>query len=132
MRDVLSWSFPIGQLFGIMIRVHFVLPLVMLGLVGRFAVNKDYPAGAWQDMAMLMGLMFISILLHELGHCFAARYMDGEADEVLLWPLGGLAFCRWPGPESDRPKQGSIDQGELQCRAISVTTSSSSLCASAR
>jgi Zn-dependent protease len=33
-------------------------------------------------------------LLHELGHCFAARYNDGEADEVLLWPLGGLAFCR--------------------------------------
>ena len=22
------------------------------------------------------------------------RRMDGEADEVLLWPLGGLAFCQ--------------------------------------
>ena len=93
-RDVLSWSFPIGQLFGIAIRVHFVLPIVMIGLIGRAAVSKDYLAGSWQDMAMLTGLMFFSILLHEFGHCFAARYMEGEADEVLLWPLGGLAFCR--------------------------------------
>jgi stage IV sporulation protein FB len=83
-----------GQLFGISIRVHIVLPVVFLGLVGRVAVGKDYPANTWQDAAMLLGLMFASILLHEFGHCFAARFMDGEADEVLLWPLGGLAFCR--------------------------------------
>jgi stage IV sporulation protein FB len=94
LRDVLSWSFPIVQLFGIMIRVHIVLPIVLLGLIGRVAVGKDYPPGTWQDASMLMGLMFFSILLHEFGHCFAARFMDGEADEVLLWPLGGLAFCR--------------------------------------
>ena len=94
LRDVLSWSFPIGQLFGIAIRVHFVLPIVMISLIGRAAVDKSYVAGAWQDMAMLLGLMFFSILLHEFGHCFAARYMEGEADEVLLWPLGGLEFCR--------------------------------------
>jgi Zn-dependent protease len=100
MRDVLSWSFPIGQMFGIMIRVHLVLPIFVLGMVGRVAIGNapgekvGYPAGTWQDMLMLMVLMFISILLHELGHCFAARYMEGEADEVLLWPLGGLAFCR--------------------------------------
>jgi Zn-dependent protease len=94
LRDVLSWSFPIGQLFNIVIRVHIVLPIVLLGLIGRVAVGKEYPAGTWMDAAMLMGLMFVSILLHELGHCFAARMMDGEADEVLLWPLGGLAMCR--------------------------------------
>jgi len=94
LRDVLSWSFPIGQLFNIVIRIHLVLPIVMVGLVGRAAMGKDYPIGAWQDAAMLVGLMFLSILLHEFGHCFAARYMDGEADEILMWPLGGLAFAR--------------------------------------
>jgi stage IV sporulation protein FB len=99
LRDVLSWSFPIGHLFNIAIRVHLVLPIVFLGLVGRVAFGKDglgkeFPANTWQDATMLLALMFVSILLHELGHCFAARFMDGEADEVLLWPLGGLAFCR--------------------------------------
>lgn len=94
LRDVLSWSFPIGQLFGIMIRVHLVLPIVMIGLIGRVAMGKDYHPGTWQDAVMLMALMFVSVLLHEFGHCFAARYMDGEADEILMWPLGGLAFAR--------------------------------------
>src|SRR5580765_1085653 len=100
MREALMWSFPIGQLFGIMIRVHPILPMFVLGMIGRAWMSKPlanhgtYPTGAWQDMAMLMVLMFVSILLHEFGHCFAARHMEGEADEVLLWPLGGLAFCR--------------------------------------
>lgn len=94
MRDVLSWSFPIGQLFGIMVRVHWIMPIFVIGVIGRAAFATGWKEGAWQDAAMLMFLMFVSILLHEFGHCFAARYMEGEADEVLLWPLGGLAFCR--------------------------------------
>src|SRR4051794_34087005 len=94
MRDGFSWAFPIGQLFGITVRVHLVLPIVFIGLVGRAAVDKDALPGSWVDMAMLLGLIFFSVLLHELGHCFAARRMEGEADEVLLWPLGGLAFFR--------------------------------------
>jgi Zn-dependent protease len=93
-RDVLSWSFPIGQLFGIMIRVHFTMPLLMIGLIGREWGRKDTIPNSWHDAAMLMGLMFLSVLIHEFGHCFAARFMDGESDEILLWPLGGLAFCK--------------------------------------
>jgi stage IV sporulation protein FB len=94
LRDALSWSFPIGQLFGIMIRVHLILPIVMVSLIARAALVKTNPAGMWQDATMLMIVMFFSVLLHEFGHCFAARFMDGEADEILMWPLGGLAFAR--------------------------------------
>src|SRR5207244_11977431 len=35
-------------------------------------------------------------LLHEFGHCFGARLVDGDAHEVLLWPLGGLAAVDVP------------------------------------
>lgn len=93
MHDPFTWSFPLGQLFGITIRVHVILPLVMVAMVARVAFD-DKPTtipGTWIDAAWLMVLLFVSILLHELGHCFAARQMDGEANEVLLWPLGGLA-----------------------------------------
>ena len=41
-------------------------------------------------------LLFGIILLHEFGHCFGARYVDGDAKEVLIWPLGGLAFVDVP------------------------------------
>ena len=99
---MLSWSFPIGQLFGIVIRIHLVLPMVMMSVILRAALSEKAIAGAWQDAAMLMVMLFFSVLFHEFGHCFAARYMDGEADEILMWPLGGLASCRalphapWP------------------------------------
>ena len=94
MRDLNSWSLPIGQLFGITIRVHLMLPLLMIGLIGRVMWSDDYAPGTWQDAAMVLAFMFISVLLHEFGHCFAARFMDGDADEILMWPLGGLAYSK--------------------------------------
>jgi len=96
MRDPFTWSFPLGQLFGITIRVHLLLPLVIAGLVARVGFDDTAIPGTWIDAAMLMGLLCISVLLHEFGHCFAARRMDGEANDVLLWPLGGLARVDLP------------------------------------
>ncbi|MFO0808052.1 MAG: DUF6576 domain-containing protein [Gemmataceae bacterium] len=90
----MSWSFPIGRMFGINVRVHVILPLVMLGLILR-VTSKDFGVPL-ADAAIVMALMFGSILLHEFGHCFAARSVDGDASEVLLWPLGGLAYCDLP------------------------------------
>ena len=95
MRDPFSWSFPIGRLFGISVRMHFLFPLVALGLILR-VTTKDFLPGTWIDMAMILGLLFLTVLLHEFGHCFAARQVGGEATEVLLWPLGGLAACDVP------------------------------------
>jgi Zn-dependent protease len=100
--DAMSWSFPLGRLFGINIRVHVLLPLVAAGLILRAAFQKPpeplppLPPGLWIDATMLMGLMFLTVLLHEFGHCFGARLVDGDANEVLLWPLGGLAYVEVP------------------------------------
>jgi Zn-dependent protease len=96
MRDLMSWSFPIGRVFGIQIRVHVLLPLVFLGLLLRAAFQKDVIPGSWLDLFIVLGLIFGSVLLHEFGHCFAARWVEGDANEVLLWPLGGLAYCDVP------------------------------------
>lgn len=95
MRDPFSWSLPLGSVFGIAIRVHVLMPLLMIGLILR-ATRPIFITGTWIDVAMVMGLLFISVLLHEFGHCFAARRMDGDATEVLLWPLGGLARVEVP------------------------------------
>ena len=96
MRDPFSWSFPIGRMFGITVRIHFLFPLVCLGLILRVALQKDTPSGIWIDAAMVMALLFFTVLLHEFGHCLAARRVGGDANEVLLWPLGGLAACDVP------------------------------------
>jgi Zn-dependent protease len=101
LSDPMRWSLPLGRLFGINIRVHILFPIVALGIILRVAFQKDgkepaFPAGAWQDMAMILGLLFVSVLLHEFGHCFAGRAVDGDAHDILLWPLGGLAYVEVP------------------------------------
>src|SRR5438105_13175644 len=96
MRVPLTWSLPLARVFGITIRVHVLFPLVALGLIMREAFKEGAPPGVWIEEAMIMGLLFLSVLLHEFGHCFGARLMDGDASEVLLWPLGGLAAVEVP------------------------------------
>jgi Zn-dependent protease len=96
MRDPLTWSLPMGRLFGINIRVHLLFPVVALGLVLRVAFQKDVPPNLWVEAVFLVVILFVSVLLHEFGHCFAARAVDGDANEILLWPLGGLAFVEVP------------------------------------
>jgi Zn-dependent protease len=115
MRDPLSWSLSLGRLFGINIRVHFLFPIVAVALILRAAyqdgpvverpqgqgqaierIQMDQPAGAWIDATLIMGFLFLSVLLHEFGHCFGARAVGGDATDVLLWPLGGLAYVDVP------------------------------------
>jgi Zn-dependent protease len=109
MNDPFAWSLPVGRLFGIQIRIHWLFPFVALGYVLHVALAGKpgergvplYPPHAWVDACIFMALLFVSVLFHEYGHCFAARGVGGEASEVLLWPLGGLAnvdLPHRPGP----------------------------------
>jgi Zn-dependent protease len=92
MRDLMSWSIPVGRFFGITVRIHVLFYLLFtVMLLG---------AGAWKnyffEALLIQGLLFISVLLHEFGHCFAARQVEGDATEILMWPLGGLASVDIP------------------------------------
>lgn len=101
MRDALAWSFPFGRIFGVNIRVHLLFPVIFIALVLRAAYTKLPPdntplPGMWIDVAIILTLLFLSVILHELGHCFGARWMHGDAQNVLIWPLGGLAYVDVP------------------------------------
>lgn len=92
------WSFPLLRVFGIRVRADlFLVAYVAAELLrawGFQAMGKATLPVA--TVAVAMGILLVSILLHELGHCFAARRLGGEAEEVVLWPLGGLATLRVP------------------------------------
>jgi hypothetical protein len=97
MRDPISWSFPIGKVYGITVRIHVLFPFIVITLLLRiFFMKEPAPAGTITDAAILMGLLFVAVLAHELGHCAGARYVEGDAQEILLWPLGGLAALDLP------------------------------------
>jgi Zn-dependent protease len=84
--DVFGSGIPIGRYFGIPVRLHFTF---VIYAVFRLMETQHL----WLGLAFLAGLYFC-VLLHEFGHALAARWCDGEATDILLWPLGGLAFCR--------------------------------------
>lgn len=96
MRDPFFWSIPLGRIFGISVRVHVLFPVVALAMILRVAFMKHVVQGSWIDVAVLTGLFFVSVLCHEFGHCFAARWVDGDATEIMMWPLGGLASVDLP------------------------------------
>jgi Zn-dependent protease len=97
MRDPMSWAIPVFRLFGIQVKVHIFFFVITIGLFLRQLSLTQYQYVWWLDMFLLsIVVLFGSVLLHEFGHCFGARYVGGEAREILIWPLGGLAFTDIP------------------------------------
>jgi Zn-dependent protease len=98
MQDPFAWSFPLGRIFGITIRVHILFPFVVLAVILRAAFQKEPPTSpnGWIDVSIICVFFFVSVLLHEFGHCFGARAVGGDASEILMWPLGGLASLEVP------------------------------------
>lgn len=80
---ILTFGFPLGRLCGARFRVSFLLPLAALAFTWRF---QSLPLGA-----LATGILFFSVLAHELAHLVMARSAGGEMDEIRIWPLGGLA-----------------------------------------
>lgn len=96
MSDPFTWSISLGRVFGINIRIHILFPVVALPLILRMATMDDIIPGTWIDATVVMGLLFFTVLLHEFGHCAGARAVDGDAHQILMWPLGGLASIEVP------------------------------------
>src|SRR5687767_5632811 len=82
----MTWSFQIARIFDIPVRLH----LTFLLLLGWLAL-----AGGGALLLLAVGL-FTCVLLHELGHCFAARRYGVRVVDITLLPIGGLARMEIP------------------------------------
>src|SRR6267143_6864956 len=54
----------------------------------------NYSSITW-NILEYVGLFGI-VLLHEFGHSLACRQVGGQADQIVLWPLGGVAYVDPP------------------------------------
>lgn len=77
----MKWSWSIGRIRGIDVRIHATL-LILLLWVGL--------ARTWLGALMVAGV-FLVVLLHELGHAFMALRYGVATREITLLPIGGLA-----------------------------------------
>jgi Zn-dependent protease len=92
-QNPLFWSFGAGTWSGVHLRISLLMPVVLSWVLFEFG---------WKLGTALFVVMFISVLLHEIGHILAARATEGSGDEILMWPLGGLAFVEVTSPRSQR------------------------------
>lgn len=99
--DSQTWSLTLGRIFGIRVRVHFLLPVLAVSLL-----LMDMRSYGWVNVLKysvpMQAFLWLSVFWHELGHCFGCRWVGGTADDILMWPLGGLAFC--DAPKSPMPQ----------------------------
>jgi Zn-dependent protease len=80
------------RIAGIQVYLHFSWFIVAALEVTRFAARYHSPI--WGVLEYLS--LFLIVLLHEFGHALACRQVGGEADRIVLWPLGGIAFVNPP------------------------------------
>ena len=85
-----SWSIPVGRLFGVDIRLHvtFLILLMFVWFTQSAALSASAPG---RGMA-LVGIVFISVVLHELGHALIAKRSGVAVRSIILLPIGGITL----------------------------------------
>jgi Zn-dependent protease/CBS domain-containing protein len=85
-----NWSIPAGRIFGVEIRIHltFFFLLVFVAVTESAARGPD---GAMRALA-LVGIVFGSVVLHELGHALVALHAGVPAKGIILLPIGGITL----------------------------------------
>jgi stage IV sporulation protein FB len=96
----MSWSFNIARIAGTEIRIHITF-LIFLAWIG-FADYLEKGAETAVQNVTFLTLLFLCVLLHELGHASAARVFGIPTPDITLLPIGGVArLQRMP----DKPGQ---------------------------
>jgi Zn-dependent protease len=85
-------TFRLFKFSGIQVYLHFSWFLVA---AYEFSRRADvYSSMVWAAAEYIA--LFAIVLLHEFGHALACRQTGGAADQIVLWPLGGIAFVNPP------------------------------------
>ncbi len=84
-----SWSIPIGRIFGVEVRLHLTFFFLLMFVWFTQSANGTVLAG--RGLA-LVGLVFGSVVLHELGHALVALRSGIKVRGIVLLPIGGITF----------------------------------------
>jgi Zn-dependent protease/predicted RNA-binding Zn-ribbon protein involved in translation (DUF1610 family) len=62
--------------------------------------GHSYSSLLWNGLEYLA--LFVIVTMHEFGHALACRSVGGRANQIVLWPLGGVAYVDPP------PRPGAV------------------------
>jgi Zn-dependent protease len=90
--SVQRWSLSLGRWAGINVRMHiFFLLFAVLAVAISFGDHDLMRAGL-----LTLGVVLVSVFLHEAAHAIAAIRVGGKVDTIILGPVGGLVLPRVP------------------------------------
>ncbi len=86
----MKWSFTIGRLAGIAIRVHGTFFLLLAAIALLYWQQQNSLHAVVSGVLFVLAL-FACVVLHELGHALAARRYGIGTRDITLLPIGGVA-----------------------------------------
>lgn len=86
----MRWSWTIGRIAGIKIRMHWTFLLLLAWVAAMFAAQGDGWRSAAEGVVFVLAI-FGCVILHELGHALMARRYDVPTEDITLLPIGGVA-----------------------------------------
>ena len=92
MQSVRQGSMHLFRIAGVDLYLHW-----SWFLVAAYEIESrkgNYSSVVWNVMEYLA--LFLIVLLHEFGHALACRQVGGTANQIVLWPLGGVAYVNPP------------------------------------
>jgi Zn-dependent protease/predicted transcriptional regulator len=100
-------SLSVFRVFGVPVRFHFTFVILVIFLV---VVGLEGSKSALTDILFVLAL-FVSVLLHELGHAVVARRYGVRTVEIVMFPIGGIA--RFENPPKARHELWIASAGPL-------------------
>src|SRR5512146_280168 len=85
-----NWSIPVGRIFGVELRIHATFALLLIFLVATGSVRSGTLGGV--RSLVLLGIIFGSVILHELGHAVTAMKFGVVVRSIVLLPIGGITL----------------------------------------
>lgn len=88
----MKYSLKIFTIFGIPVELHFSFLLLMLAIY-IIAIFNIIP-GVDVVVAVLVTLLFVTVVLHELTHSYVAQRYGVEIERIILLPIGGISAMK--------------------------------------
>jgi len=92
MTSIRQGSIHLFRFAGIDLFLHWSWFFVAVFEIGNR--TKSYSSISWNVLEYLA--LFLIVMLHEYGHALACRQVGGTANQIVLWPLGGVAYVNPP------------------------------------
>src|SRR5947207_13858710 len=86
----MKWSLFIGKISSIKIYIHWTFLILILWIIQSEVVRHQGINLILLNLGFVL-LVFLCIVLHELGHALTAKRFNIKTKDIILLPIGGVA-----------------------------------------